>query len=108
MYGDRLERMSTDELVAELRAVEVRHRQVELERAELVDELDRRKAYRSDGHVSIHGLVRTITKCPTRESKDLLRTGRLVREHTDVAKAMDAGELGVAQARLLARARAHP
>jgi hypothetical protein len=108
MADEGFEGCTDEELVAMLGSLERQHRALAASRAEVVEALDRRRVFRRDGHATVHGLVRTVTRCPTRESKDLLRTGRLLREHPEIAESLAAGELGVAQAHLLGEARAHP
>jgi hypothetical protein len=70
--------------------------------------LDRRQVWKTDGHASVKGLLRVVTNRAPWEVTALVQTAKLVTDRPEVAEAMAAGELGVAQAHLLAKTRAHP
>src|SRR5262245_42312308 len=88
MFGAVLDEKSDTELVELLRAREQLRRSVEAEIAELVSALDRRGAYRTDGHTTINGLVRTVTKRPTWKSKEAARIGKLLHQSPAIAAAL--------------------
>ena len=94
-------------LIQQLRDDETERRRIEAHQAAVVDELNHRRAYRRDGHASIAGLVRVCTNRPTSEVTKLVQTGRLMREEPVFASALATGSLGVAQAHMLGKARAH-
>lgn len=57
-------------LVQSLRDLEGRRRAVEAETAAVLSELDRRSAYRSDGHASMWGLLRVAVGWSGRECRE--------------------------------------
>ena len=100
--------MGPDELLDRLRTVETERRRSEAEVALLVGALDRTGAYRADGHASVRGLLRSEVNWSEGDITVCLREARLVADAPMVGDALWTGEIGVAQARLLARVRANP
>jgi hypothetical protein len=83
-------------------------RAAEAFRCEVLGEVERRGLHTATGHRDIAEYARGVHRMAARESRDTKRLARLIRAHPVVAERMSLGMLGVAQARLLASAFAHP
>lgn len=83
-------------------------RAAEAYRCEVLGEIERRGLHAESGHRDIAEYARGVHRMAARESRDTKRLARLIRAHPVVAERMSLGMLGVAQARLLASAYAHP
>jgi hypothetical protein len=92
----------------EFRELEQRRRQVEAEMASLLAHADVAGAYGSIGHRGIAGWCRALGRWSDAEVQQRTRVSRLLRFDERYASAVAAGEIGVAQAQLLARAHANP
>jgi len=93
---------------AEFRALEQRRRKVEAEMAALLARADAAGAYGALGHRGIAGWSRALGRWSDAEVLQRTRVSRLLRSDERYANAVAAGEIGVAQAQLLARAHANP
>jgi hypothetical protein len=90
------------------RSVGQRARQLESERALLLIELQRRRAYRADGHATVHGLLRSSVVWSKAECADRTQLARLVEAYPSVGERLFDGWLPVANGVVLARAFANP
>jgi hypothetical protein len=88
--------------------LERRRRRVEAEIAALIARADEAGAYGSIGHRSISGWTRALGRWSDAEVLQRTRVARLIQHDHRFADAICAGEIGVAQAQLLARAHANP
>lgn len=93
---------------AEFKDLERRRRQVEADLASLLARADVAGAYGSLGHRGIAGWSRALGRWSDAEVLHRTRVARLLRFDERYALAVAAGEIGVAQAQLLARAHANP
>ena len=100
--------MASDELVERLRSLERERRRSEAELSLVVGALERSGAYRADGHVSVRGLLRAEVNWSEGDITICLREARLAADAPVVGEALWTGQIGVAQARMLARVRANP
>jgi Domain of unknown function (DUF222) len=83
-------------------------RRVESLIAEVVGVADRSVAYAVDGHASVSGWVKATCNTSKAETKAMVQCARLLHNIPEARAAGHAGELGVAQMRLLARVFANP
>ena len=95
-------------LADRLVALERDLRRIEAEMVAVLDEADRRGSWRADGHASVRGWARATVRWSDIEVRDRVRTVTLCRDAPLVHDELNAGRLGVAQVRELARARANP
>jgi hypothetical protein len=100
--------MTPHETEQRLRQLELQRRAIDAEMAALADHTERRGQFRSDGHRSSVGWLRTHLNASNRRITQIRRCGRLFREHPSVGEALYAGRIGVDQAAELARAHANP
>ena len=70
--------LDDDALLQALRDDETTRRRLEAHQATVIAEIDRRHLWRHDGHASIYGLVRVVTKRPTYEITQLVQTAKLM------------------------------
>jgi hypothetical protein len=107
---------SPDELVG-LDAAGLEHALVEAERAkrmieaailDIVDEADQRALWAHDGHVSARGWHLALTNTAPAETMRRLQSVRAVRDLPELRARLRSGELGIDQARELAKAHANP
>jgi len=103
-----LDAMTNTDLTERFRGLELQRRAAEAEMASIVDHIDRRGAYRDDGHRSVAGWVRAHVNCSGGRVTQLRRIGRLIRTEPVVGEQLAAGRIGVDQAAELARVRANP
>jgi len=96
--------MADLELVQHLRGLEARQRDVEAQTATVLAELDRRKAYRADGHASMWGLLRVTAGWSDRECRERMRIARLVAAFPDAGELLG-GRAGVGREHRRDRAR---
>jgi hypothetical protein len=97
-----------DALVARLRVLEGRRREVEAETAVLLAELERRKTYRSDAHASMWGLLRSTVGWSDRECRERMRLAHLIERFADAGEALFDAQVSVANLVEVARAGANP
>lgn len=97
-----------DDLAALAADAERMVRAAEAYRCEVVGEIERRGLHARAGHRDIAEYARGVHRLAPRESRDTKRLARLIRAHPAVGERLSLGLLGVAQARLLASAFAHP
>jgi hypothetical protein len=107
---------SPDEL-AGLDAAGLEHALVEAERAkrmieaaivDIVDEADQRHVWAHDGHVSARGWHLALTNTSPTETMRRLQSVRAVRALPELRARLRSGELGIDQARELAKVHANP
>ncbi len=94
--------------VARLRELEGAMRRLEAELAVTVAAVAASEAFRADEHSSVRSLLRAELRWSEGEITHRIRTGALAQSLPEVFAALAAGEIGVAQARDLARAHANP
>jgi len=94
--------------VARLRELEGAMRRLEAELACTVAAVAAAGAFEDDGHSSMRSLLRAELRWSEGEITHRICTGALAESLPDVFAALAAGEIGVAQARDLARAHANP
>lgn len=92
---------------AEFQDLERRRRQVEAELAALIARADESKAWKEIGHRRISSWSRALGRWSDAEVLHRTRVARLIRFDERFASAVAAGEIGVAQAQILARAHAN-
>jgi hypothetical protein len=100
--------IADDDLAEFARDAERMVRAAEAYRVELLGEIERRGLHAHTGHRDIAEYARGVHRMTPRESRDTKRLARLIRAHPSVGERLSLGVLGVAQARLLASAFAHP
>jgi hypothetical protein len=105
---DDLDTASGQQLADRLVQIEHVVRRAEAATISVLDEADRRGAWRADGHASVRGWAAATVRWSPVQVRDRLREIRLVRDVPQVRVELAAGRLGVAQAAELARARANP
>lgn len=103
-----LDEMTDTDLTERFRELELQRRAAEAEMASIVDRIDRRGAYRDDGHRSVAGWIRAQVNCSGSRVTQLRRIGKLIRTEPDVGERLTSGRIGVDQTAELARARANP
>jgi hypothetical protein len=99
--------LSDDELIARSRAVEAARRRNEADQALIMSEIERRQLFCDDGHRDVAAWYRATHRWSTAEARACRRLGRLVADAPDVLPAMQGGQLGVAQAHVIAKAHAN-
>jgi uncharacterized protein DUF222 len=95
-------------LAARLQDLERLQRRVEHAIVAVVGEADRRAVWAVDGHRSVRGWCQATVNWSGAETTHRIRTVRLFADLDQLADALAAGTVGVAQVRELARARANP
>jgi hypothetical protein len=111
MFGEVVDRINDSddvELTARFRELELLSRQIDAEMAAIVHEGDRRNIGAIDGHRTIASWQRAHTNCPTAVASRRTRLGRLLANCPRAAEALHGGQIGAAQAGLLARIHANP
>jgi hypothetical protein len=103
-----VDELSDSELWYRLDVLESRARSIEAERAVLLDVLERRKAYRADGHAGLVGKLRAGVRWSKAESRCRTQLARLVAAHPAVGERLHDGVLPIANAHALARTFANP
>ncbi len=88
--------------------LEQQRRTIEAQLAELVNFANRRNAHRIDHHASIRGWVKAHSNCSDIEASHLVHLGQLVHSIPDAGEMLYDGEIGIAQASELAKARRDP
>lgn len=83
-------------------------RMVEAATLDIIDEADRRKAWAHDGHTSARGWHLALTNTAPAETMRRLQSVRAVRDLPELRERLRAGEIGIDQARELAKAHANP
>ncbi len=91
-----------------LKELDAQLRSVEAEMAVAIDALHTSKAHLCDRHGSVRALLRSEFRWSDAEITHRQRTAKLLADIPAVVEALRDGAIGVAQARLLARARANP
>lgn len=99
--GDRV-------LSAELVRLEREMRALEARMLDVLHEAERTGAHQADGHRTLGAWCRASVKWSRGETTARVQASRLVAEEPEVRHRVEAGDLGVAQVRVLARARANP
>jgi len=90
------------ELAALLTELELITRSVEAATVKVMARADRADAFRDDGHGTLAGWVRSIIKWSPSEASARARTALTAHSYPALVERLDAGTLGVAQARRLA------
>jgi hypothetical protein len=96
------------ELAERLQAWELVVREAEQQIAAIVAEAHRSGVWALDGHRSVRGWCQATVNWSYGETTQRIHTATLLGDCAEVDKALAAGEIGVAQVRELARARANP
>ncbi len=105
---DELRALDEVGLAVRLQQLERQRRQVEASIASLVTVGANRGVHLSDGHASIRGWLKALTNCSDGEATHFVQLGRLLSDIPESATRLHSGEIGVAQASELARARRNP
>jgi hypothetical protein len=105
---DDLHLLSGRELAQRLQDLERCQRRLEHAIVTVVGEADRRGVWAEDGHRGVRGWCQATVNWSGAETGHRIRSVRLLEEFGQVADALACGEVGVAQVRELARARANP
>lgn len=100
--------LSVAELTERFRELELMQRRVAAEMAVLTSEVDRRGAFRDDGHRSIAGWLRAHGNYSDGQASRLRRVARLLAAAPEAGDDLVAGRIGVDQVAELARAFANP
>lgn len=95
-------------LLARLRELEGRRRELEAETAVVLAELDDRQAHRVDGHASMWGLLRVVCGWSDRECRERMQLARLLARFPDAAETLHTAQASVANVVEIARAHANP
>ena len=95
-------------LLARMRNVEGRRRELEAEQAVVLAELDRRRLFQADGHASMWGLLRASLGWSNAECRSRMRVARLVAEFVSVGEALFETWIPVAHTAEIARGFANP
>jgi hypothetical protein len=103
-----LESLDMQELAQEFARLERSCRMAETRMVALVETVVKTRSYRSDGHSSPSAWCRAVGRWSAAEARDRVRTAKLASGVPAVATALANGDLGLAQARELARAFANP
>ncbi|MGI9644966.1 MAG: hypothetical protein ACR2O6_06630 [Ilumatobacteraceae bacterium] len=96
------------ELMARLHDIEECRRSDSAEESLVLAELERRKAYRNDGHASMWGLLRTSVGWSDRECRERMRVARLVEAFPSAGEALHEAQVPVASVAEIARGFANP
>ena len=83
-------------------------RRLEAMIAEMVGVAERTGAYAEDGHASVSGWAKATCNWSSGETKTMVQTARLLHAIPEARAAAHAGELGLAQAHVLAKVFANP
>lgn len=105
---DRVAAAGDHALLAELRAIEARRREDAATEAAVLAELDRRKVYRSDGHATMWGLLRSSLQWSDGECRERMRLARIVTDHPEAGESLYETWVSVANLAELARLWAKP
>jgi Domain of unknown function (DUF222) len=105
---DEVEGLTDAELTELVRGIERERRRLDARMAAAIREADRRSVYTADGHASISGWLRMITKWSKRQVRQHTQLAHLSIEHRSCVEALHDGRIGTAQACELARVAAHP
>lgn len=111
MFSEVVERVKAADdgvLLTELREIEGAACELEARRAVVLAELDRRRAYRSDQHASMWGLLRATLQWSDGDCRLHMQVARLVDEHPDVGETLYEHQASVANIAAIARVHANP
>ena len=106
--ANELQTLDTVGLAERLVALEHQRRETEASLATLVHVAARRGVHRIDGHSSIHAWIKALTNCSSTETSHLVRLGQLIDAIPECGERLHAGDIGIAQATELAKARRNP
>jgi hypothetical protein len=99
--------LNDDALLARSHAVEIARRRVEADQVVVLGEIERRGLHTIDGHRGIDSYGRGVHRWSTRAARAAKQLIRLCRAFPDVLDRLQIGQVGVAQAQLLAATFAH-
>ena len=105
---DEMRELDDAALTVRFRTLEARDRAVEAELAVVLSEVERRRLHRVDGHASVGGWPRALSRWSHPHATTRVRLARLLTAVPAVGEALTDGTLGVAQAHEMARAAANP
>lgn len=105
---DDLAGLSAAELEQAMIDAEQVKRMAEAALLDVIDEADRRRIWSDDGHVSVRGWHIALTNTSAGETMRRLQTVRAVRDLPELRARLRAGEIGIDQARELAKVHANP
>jgi Domain of unknown function (DUF222) len=111
MFGDlvnELEGLGEAGLADRLHVLELQRRQVEAAIATVVDITARRGEFRADGHRSVRGWLKAHINCSDADATRFVRLGQLIRDVPEAGERLHDGDVGIAQAGELVRARKNP
>jgi hypothetical protein len=106
--AEGIEGLGVRDLAARLAEVERAIRKLEAVAVSIVASADRREVFREDGHASVRGWVKASLRVADRTVAQRVRTAKLCTAVGQVHDRLAAGELGIDQARELARVHANP
>jgi Domain of unknown function (DUF222) len=104
---ERIASMSGGERQVRLAEAEREMRRLEAELAVLVRSVDQDRSFRSDGHLTAGGFLRSELRWSQQQVTGRLRLGRLIDETPTVVEHLHAGAIGVAQAHAFGKAAAN-
>src|SRR5712691_6994487 len=78
---------------------------LEVERLRRLAELDRRRVFKRDGHLSAASWLASTHKVSWGAARDQVRTARALEEMPETRRALDAGDLSMSAVRVLVAAR---
>jgi hypothetical protein len=105
---DQLAAMSAHDAAALFQQLEAQRRALEAAMADVIGAAESAGHHSRDGHRSVTGWCRSLGRWSGGDSVARARTARLARADTVFGAAMRAGQIGVAQCHLLAKAFANP
>lgn len=105
---DTIESLTPAQRMARLGEVEQAMRRLEAETAVLVRAVERDRAFRSDGHLSVGGFLRGALRWSPQQATARKRLATLVTEVPAVIEHLHAGTIGIAQANAFGAAAANP
>jgi hypothetical protein len=111
MFSDVVDRVAAagdDALLARLRELDGKRRELEAETAVVLAELDRRTTYRRDEHATMWGLLRATVGWRDGECRERMRIAHLVERFPDAGEWLHDARASVANIAEVARAAANP
>lgn len=106
--GHVLAGLPDEAVIARLRSVEQRRRELEAEQAAVLAEVERRRLHANDAHATMWGLLRSSLGWSTGECRSRMRVARLVATFPDVGEWLADGRVPVAHVTEIARGFANP
>ena len=107
-FLDELNELDHRGLAVAFRELDQQRRTIEAQLAGLVNFAARHSVHRIDCHASIRGWMKAQSNCSDAEASNLVRLGQLIHEIPDAGTLLHDGQIGIAQASELAKARRNP